>query len=71
MQMVEFKVVGRDETVWINPATIRSLQTRPGGPRRHTIVRYAGLSDELQTVIDCEVRDAVARLTGQALAVPA
>jgi len=63
MRFVEFKVVGREESVWLNPASIRSVQTRQGGPRRHTIIRYVGLPDEAQLVIDCEIRDVVERLS--------
>ena len=62
MRFVEFKVVGREESVWINPASVRSIQTRQGGPRRHTLIRYLGLPDEAQIVVDCEIRDVVERM---------
>ena len=63
MRFVEFKIVGREDTIWLNPASIRSIQTRQGGPRRHTIIRYLGLPDEAQIIIDCEIREAVDRLS--------
>ena len=62
MRFVEFKVVGREEPIWINPASVRAIQTRQGGPRRHTIIRYLGLPDEAQIVVDCEIRDVVERM---------
>jgi hypothetical protein len=64
MRFVEFKVVGREESIWLNPASIRSIQTRQGGPRRHTIIRYVGLPDEAQLLVDCDIRDVVERLSG-------
>ena len=63
MRFVEFKVVGRDDSIWLNPASIRAVQTRQGGPRRHTIIRYIGLPDEAQIIVDCEIRDVIERLS--------
>ena len=68
MRFVEFKVVGREEPFWINPAAVRSIQTRQGGPRRQTVIRYVGLGDEVQTIVDCEAREVIDRLN---MAVPA
>jgi hypothetical protein len=68
MRLVEFKVVGREESFWINPAAVRTVQTRQGGPKRQTVIRYVGLNDEVHTIVDCEIRDVIDRLSA---AVPA
>ena len=63
MRFVEFKIVGREDTIWLSPASIRSIQTRQGGPRRHTIIRYLGLPDEAQIIVDCDIREVIDRLS--------
>jgi hypothetical protein len=67
--LVPFKLVFRGEQVWINPLEVRSVHKRMlSANKPQTCIRFAGLPDSAELLVEGSAEDAVNRLAGHASA---
>lgn len=64
--LVAFKLVFRGEAVWVNPDEVRAVQRRSSGTIPQTCLRFAGLPDAAEMVVEGTAEEAVQKLTGAA-----
>ena len=64
--LVPFKLVFRGEPIWVNPVEVRAVQRRHGGTNSQACIRFAGLPDSAELVVEGSVEEAVEKLTGVA-----
>ena len=64
MAFVEFRVVFRGDTVWINPSEVRSVHKRGAAGTPQALIRFAGLPDASEILVEGAAEEVIRRLEG-------
>lgn len=64
LSLVQFKLVFRGDPVWVNPAEVRMIGRRSGGSMPQACIRFAGLPDSSEIVVEGSLDDVARKLSG-------